>query len=93
MSSSSPSFAMSGACDLPRLSALRTELLDFARAHPGDALHLDLGAVEAGDVGLVQLLLSFHRSLLAEGRTLTMTLSGIVDDLFRRAGAPVPGAA
>ena len=91
MSSSQNAFALSGACELARLGELQAELLDFARRHPEGPVHLDLAAVDRGDVGLVQLLVSFQASMSAKGRSLTLALSDTVEQLFQRAGVVVPG--
>ena len=91
MSSSENAFALSGSCELSRLGELQAELLDFSSRHPEGPVHLDLAAVDRGDVGLVQLLVSFQASLSAKGRSLTLALSDSVEQLFQRAGVPVPG--
>ena len=91
MSSSANTIALSGSYELSRLAELRVELLDFVGRSPEGAVHLDLEAVDRADVGLVQLLASFRASLSAKGRELTLALSDVVDQLFQRAGVPVPG--
>ncbi len=91
MSSSSNTIALSGACELSRLVDVRAELLDFAERNPEGPVHLDLKAVDRADIGLVQLVASFRASLAAKGRELTLALSETVEQLFRSAGAPVPG--
>ena len=91
MSSSTNTIALSGSYELSRLAELRAELLDFAGRTAQGSVHLDLVAVDRADVGLVQLLASFRASLSAKGRDLTLAVSEVVEQLFQRAGVPVPG--
>ncbi len=91
MSSLSSPVVLSGSCDLSRLPEVRVQLLDAAGAASRSAMELDLEGVDAADVGLVQLLVSFHKTLQAEGRGLTLRLSDTVERLFSQAGVPVPG--
>lgn len=85
------SIVLSGRYDLSTLPALKTELLEAAAAGEGP-VRVDLTAVESGDVGFAQLLLAFEASLRAEGRSLAVSASDAVADLFRRLGAALPGA-
>lgn len=89
--SSSQNLVLSGRYDLSVLADLRADLLSASSGGEG-AFGLDLTAVEGGDVGFVQLLLSFEKALLGGGRSLAVSASEAVADLFGQSGAALPGA-
>ena len=89
--SSSQTLVLSGRYDLSTLADLRTELLSVSSGGEG-TFELDLTGVEGGDVGFVQLLLSFEKALLAAGRGLAVAASRSLAELFDQTGAVLPGA-
>lgn len=82
--------ALSGSHDLSTAVAVRSQIL--AAAGDGGSLRLDLSAVEAADISLVQIVLSLGKTLRSRGDALTVAASEPVQDLFRRAGATLPAS-